>query len=232
MGASLFSNMNVVIFAGGNQTRFGKTLQEQSKVLYPLRKGGTVLSHTLVQLNDCDVSGITVAVADKKMIGDYVHRVVSTFYVPIRVDMFQPIPFVDCLERYRDLAPVTFIFGDVFFPPPSLTEYFIHIRQSYLDFDACVGVSPVPVGDYGVEVLGSSVVRIARGATGKWFTCGVFTLFRNETFSFVDHLPEKFTDVFAFLVAKGAKVGYGSFPSGLVDLDTPEEMKKFVELGY
>lgn len=215
--------MNIIIFAGGNQTRFGIPFHVQPKVLTPLPNNQTLLGHTITQLQKTDSKRITVAIADKKTLAQYLHAFWPKARVPVTTDDFPPMPLGHYIFRYLDQSPVTFLFGDIYFPDNSLIRYFTELAYPP-DLVAAIGVSRERVGDYCVNVQDSLVHGIGKEVTGQFFTCGIFTVFNQKVVASLSP-TDKVTELFTILVERGHPVGYVKMPNGLIDLDTVDKLK-------
>jgi choline kinase len=214
--------MKAILFAAGNQTRFGKTVEEQSKVLFPLPDGSTVLQNTLDQLDVLGLESIIIAVGDKKTIRDYVQTKTSRYSTPITIDEFDDVEMGMYMFRYQNDIPATFIFGDSFFPANSLSSYFKSITNSKA---AWLGVSEEHVGDYRVAVGNGTVQEISKALNSGYYTSGIFTILDKNIIKDLER-AEKFSDVFGQIPKRGATVGFTVLPSGIIDLDTFDETAK------
>ncbi|MDP3093275.1 MAG: NTP transferase domain-containing protein [bacterium] len=220
--------MKAIILAGGNQTRFGKTVLEQSKVLYPLPDGKTILSNILDQLDRVNLEEIIVSICDKDVIATYVEGLKMNYKTPISLDKRLLPGLGNYFFNSTQHLPATYIFGDIYFPDKTITEYFANINQ-YAKFTGMIGVNRNPVGDYIVEINGDLVTAIKKGMEGDYYTCGVFTIFDpkiTEKLTFSD----KMTDIFAELPRNGYKLGYKELKGKLIDIDTPDKISELKSL--
>jgi len=215
--------MKVVIFAAGNQTRFGLSVAEQPKVLFPLKNKQTILSNTLSQLDKCDLENITITVADKENVATYIRNIAASFKTPLIIDEFKPIPFSSYPWRYQKLSPVTFIFGDIYFPNPALINYFETLRKEMANKRAFIGASPIPVGDYHLQTNGHLIANISKEGPGEYFTCGLFTILDDSILDKINK-TEKITEIFAQFPGQGLDTGYAVLPKGIIDMDTPDKI--------
>jgi len=216
--------MKAIILAGGNQTRFGKTINEQSKVLYPLGAGKTLLSNILDQLDRSFVEEIIVHTSDKTVIAEYVQNIKTKYHKPITIDD----RFLPGLGNYffhsLEYIPATYIFGDVFFPENSLLKYFENLQQNMTGMVGMIGVNTNRVGDYRVKVVDGFVQDIREDVDEGYFTCGLFTAIDSQIFRGLEQ-TNKITDIFAQLPHKNHKLGCVLLEDKLVDLDTIDKVK-------
>jgi NDP-sugar pyrophosphorylase family protein len=217
--------MNAVVLAGGNQMRLASFLDGQSKILFPLSGGRTVLSNIFDQLDAAGVKKIIVRPADKGNIAAYVTGIASNYRAEIIIDSTAwPSP-VSYLTDSVDHLPVTFVLGDTYFPEGELQSYILKATEGEETYDGFVGVSKEHVGDARVILEGDHVVDMSHGFDAGNYTCGVFTIYDPKVFTQLEHL-DKFAHTWAQLPRLGYKLGYHMVGPGLLDLDTPEEFEK------
>lgn len=216
--------MNVIIFAGGNQTRFGIEQAIQPKVLYPLSQNRTILSNIVDQLEAAVVDRIIVCLGDKLNIAEYINRIKSDYKVPIisNNDRFSEIADY-IFSQGGDLAPTTFIFGDTYFPHSVLTHYIKGLVGLKGEYFGVIGASPYPVGDYHIHTHDGCVVDLVKEDGADLYTCGVFSILNTYSASGLDK-ASKVTEVFRQLALK-EKISYIQM-DGLVDLDTQDQIKR------
>lgn len=211
--------MNAIVFAGGNQSRFGSPQASLSKVLYPLSGGRTVLSNILDQLDAARVERIIVCVSDKQNIAQYVDALRGTYTTPIEINTDELAGLGDYVFAQVEFLPATFIFGDIFFPPGALTSYIQELKGKSVGYIGMIGASRLPVGDFHVQVQADIVTRIAKDEAGEYYTCGVFSILAPSLASGLNR-PPKITAIFSELAGTGRLTYH--IMDGLVDLDTQD----------
>lgn len=216
--------MNVFIFAGGNQSRFGSPQASFPKVLYPLRGGRTVLSNIFDQLDAVGIAQIFVCVANKQNIADYVGSIAHRYNTPIHINVDDLAELGDYVFAQNKLLPATFVFGDIFFPAGTLTSYIQELKsKSGHEYVGMIGASRIPVGDFHVQTESDVVTRISRDGEGGYYTCGVFSLLSPSMLEGLNR-PPKITAIFSELAEVGKLAYY--VMDGLVDLDTADMVLK------
>lgn len=218
--------MIACVFAGGNQTRFGKSLLEQPKVLFPLKGGETILSNSLIQLDRCGLEKIIVYHSDKFIIRDYIEEIRNQFQTEVVCSDLRFDSLADYVFFNKE-GSATYLFGDIYFPKGELIRYFSSLEQlmSSQMYDAIIGVSGERVGDYGVEVLGGCVQTIIKDELDhRFYTCGVFSIMNSNSLSKVLR-TKKLTDIFVQLCESEKKMGFVDL-KGLIDLDLFELTNK------
>ncbi|MBL8031335.1 MAG: NTP transferase domain-containing protein [Candidatus Doudnabacteria bacterium] len=216
--------MNAIVFAGGNQSRFGSPQASSPKVLYSLSDGRTVLSNILDQLEAAHIDRIIVCAADKQNIAQYVAALSCVYKTPIEINTDDLAELGDYVFAQSKLLPAAFIFGDIYFPPGTLTNYMQKLKESKSgDYVGMIGASRLPVGDFHVQVKADIVTRIAKDGIGDYYTCGVFSVLAPSLVSGLNHSP-KITSIFSELAEVGRLAYY--VMDGLVDLDTQDMILK------
>lgn len=215
--------MNAIVFAGGNQSRFGSPQATSPKVLYPLSGGRTVLSNILDQLDVVHVERIIVCVADKENIAQYIDAVRGSYKTPIEINVDELAGLGDYVFAQAEFLPATFIFGDIFFPPGVLTNYMQELKGKSEGYIGMIGASRFPVGDFRMQTEADVVTRIAKDGPGEYYTCGVFSILAPSLASGLKH-PPKITTIFSELAQTG-RLAY-HIMDGLVDLDTQDMILK------
>ncbi len=220
--------MKAIILAGGNQTRFEKDIQKQSKILFPLRDNETVLSNTIKQLEEAGAE-IILHIKDKEFIADYVKNISTSGN--IEIDRTNISGLGNLFFNFKKYIPCIYIFGDIYFSQNSLVNFVKKIREllSTNPYDGIIGVSKYQVGDYNVKTEGEIVTRISKEEVGDYFTCGVFSILNPLAIEGLDHI-EKMTDIFSQLVKDGHRIGYVDLKGHLIDLDTKEKADELLKL--
>lgn len=220
--------MHVVIFAGGNQSRFGTARALQPKQLLSLGNGETILSNILKQVETADVKSCMVAVADKEDIAVYIEKL--KIKVPLIINReIDKVPSAFVVDQPRGY-PITYILGDTYFPAGTLTGYLqCFSGREELELDGCIGVSEVPCGDWVVETETALVTGFRGEGAGSYWTCGVFTFVNNRSFGVIQK-GNKFGHYFIDFIKLGFRLGYRSLGSDVIDLDTPADRERLEKL--
>ncbi len=217
--------MNIIITAGGNQTRFGSSVEEQPKVLYPIGGGVTILSNIFNQLDSIALDNIFVCPDEKKIISDYVRKIAPSYRNKIIVveEIFGNV--INILPWAAKHAPFTIILGDTYFPENELTQYVNATQRGAKKYDGFVGITEYPVGDARVVRRADELIDLSHDFEEGFYCCGLFTAFDEGVFSKLKP-QSKYAHTWAELPEKGYKIGYRVMGDGLHELDTAEEAQK------
>ncbi len=211
--------MHAVIFAGGNQTRFGD-ISQQSKVLYPLPNGHTVLSNIINQLQSSGVDSITIRTRSKESITNYIQSIKADYKISITIDD-RDISQGDFVIQSPQFLPCMYVFGDTYYEQGTLKYFIDNVTLVKDKCDGVIGLTAAHVGDYRAKIENDCIKELSKESNSGLYTCGLFTFFNSKSFSEL-HTSENIYQIIDQLIEKEYQFWHVLLEQKMVDLDTPE----------
>lgn len=219
--------MKVVIFAGGDQTRFKISHKEQLKVLLPIDSEDTILSNILKQIDIGEVSGIVVYAWDKQEVMSYIGKIKDRYKTEIMLSTTAYRNLGEYIMSYKGTEPVSFIYGDIYFPEGILEKYIQQTVGAIGVYEAYIGVTKSKSGSWKVLTSDRLVTSVSESHKEGFYTVGVYSILDPGIIGRIEYFDEV-NEIFAQIPRK-YKMGFYEMEKTL-DINTPADYEKFLKI--